>query len=210
MDKLSRLIILIFCLLSVTAIGQTKMNNVEAAAFKSKVEQQSKKITSISADFDATRYVSVLKNPVNSTGIFRLKGKKLLWRYHAPQQNAMLFDQDKLLMKDDKGKKSTIDLNKNRRFRQLQRLMTETNMGNVFDEANFNIAYFKESSTVSATLTPKNKDLAKFIKQVELTFKNNEHTVSSIKIVEKSNDYTLYKLKNKKFNSNISDSEFKL
>lgn len=210
MAKLKGLFIISFLLITVSSFAQTKMSTAEAATFKSNVEKQSQKITSITANFEASKYVSVLKNPVNSTGIFRLKGKKLLWRYDAPQQNAMLFDQDKLYMKDEKGKKSTIDLNKNRRFRQLQSLMTETNTGNVFDETNFNINYLKNGTEKLAILTPKNKDMARFIKQVELTFNNNEYTVSEIKIVEKSNDYTLFKLKNKKFNSSISDSEFKL
>ncbi|WP_293931726.1 LolA family protein [Sphingobacterium sp. UBA6645] len=210
MGKLKGLFIISFLLITVTSFAQTKMSTAEAATFKSNVEKQAQKISSITANFEASKYVSVLKKPVNSTGIFRLKGKKLLWRYDAPQQNAMLFDQDKLYMKDEKGKKSTIDLNKNRRFRQLQSLMTETNTGNVFDETNFNISFLKNGSDKLAILTPKNKDIARFIKQVELTFSNNEHTVSEIKIVEKSNDYTLFKLKNKKFNSSISDSEFKL
>ncbi|SEG15369.1 Outer membrane lipoprotein-sorting protein [Sphingobacterium lactis] len=210
MDKLKGLLVLCAVLLSTAVFSQTKMSAAEASTFKANVDKQAQKITSITADFEASKYVSVIKNPSKNSGIFKLKGKKLLWKYNAPQQNAMLFDQDKLYMRDDKGKKSTIDLNKNRRFRQLQHLMTETNTGNVLDEKNFSIAYLKHTNGKSALLTPKNKDMARFIKEVVLTFPNNEYTVSEIKIVEKSNDYTVFKLKNKKFNTSISDSEFKL
>ena len=52
--------------------------------------------------------------------------------------------------------------------------------------------------------------MAKHIKEVTLTFKNNEETVSEIKIVESSNDYSIIKLKNKKLNTVIGDSVFTL
>ncbi len=210
MDKLKGLLFTVLLIWGSTLQAQTKMSATEASSFKQKVEKQAQSTNSITADFDASKQVSVLKQPSTNSGKFRLKGNKLLWKYDAPQQNAMLFDQDKLYMRDEKGKKSTIDLNKNRRFRQLQSLMTETNKGNVFDEANFIIQFFKTNADKIAILTPKNKDMARFIKEVVLTFKANEYSVSEIKIVEKTDDYTVFKLKNKKFNSNIPDSEFKL
>lgn len=197
-------------LASTWVCAQTPMRPAEANRFKEQVEQQAQSISSLTANFDESKQISILKNAVHSSGILRLKGTKLLWKYDAPKKNAMLFDQDKLYLKDDKGKRSTIDLNKNRRFRPLQSLLLGTNSIKIFDSTNFDISFFKDEHEKTAVLTPKNKNMARFIKEVVLGFKANELTVSTIKIVEQSNDFTVFTLKNKKINPGISDSEFKL
>ncbi|MBA5792100.1 outer membrane lipoprotein carrier protein LolA [Flavobacterium sp. xlx-214] len=200
----------LICLVSSFAIAQTKMTTTEAAAFKKEVQSEAGKTTSITADFEETKHVSVLKNASTSTGIFRFKGEKLLWQYNAPKKSAMLFNKQNLKIKSEKGKISTIDLNKNKRFKQLQQLMMGSYTGNLFDETSFDITYFKNGTTRFAVLKPKSKDMSKHIKEVTLTFKNNEGTVSEIKIVESSNDYSVIKLKNKKLNTALSDSVFQL
>ena len=190
--------------------SQTQMTASEATVFKKEVKNQATKTTSIAADFEETKHVSVLKNASTSNGIFRFKGDKLLWQYNAPKKTAMLFSGQTLKIKNDKGKITTFDLNKNKRFKQLQQLMMGSYTGNLFDENTFNITYFKTGTTRFAVLKPKNKDMSKHIKEIMLTFLNNENTVSEIKIVESSNDYSVIKLKNKKLNTTISESVFQL
>ena len=190
--------------------SQTEMTGAEVAIFKKEIQNKAKKTTSITADFQETKHVSVLKNASVATGIFRLKGEKLLWQYNEPKKNAMLFIKNQLKIKNDKGKVTTIDLTKNRRFRQLQQLMVGSYNGDLFDEQAFDIAYFKKSSEKIAVLKPKNKNMSKHMKEVVLTFKNNEQTVSEIKIVESSNDYSVITLKNKKLNVAINENVFQL
>lgn len=190
--------------------SQTQMTAGEVTTFKREIANQADKTTSITADFEETKHVSVLKNASKASGIFRFKGEKLLWQYNAPKKNAMLFIKNQLKIKNDKGKVTTIDLTKNRRFRQLQQLMVGSYNGDLFDEQAFDIAYFKKSSEKIAVLKPKNKNMSKHIKEVVLTFKNNEQTVSEIKIVESSNDYSVITLKNKKLNVAINENVFQL
>ena len=121
-----------------------------------------------------------------------------------------VFNKQTLKMKSDKGRVTSVDLTKNKRFKQLQQLMVGSYTGDLFDESSFNITYFKNGTTKYAVLKPKSKDMSKHIKEVTLTFKNNEETVSEIKIVESSNDYSVIKLKNKKLNTALSDSVFQL
>ena len=108
------------CLVSSFAIAQTKMTTTEAAAFKKEVQSEAGKTTSITADFEETKHVSVLKNASTSTGIFRFKGEKLLWQYNAPKKSAMLFNKQNLKIKSEKGKISTIDLNKKQSEKQIK------------------------------------------------------------------------------------------
>ena len=202
---------LLLCLITVPlSFAQTKMTAAETAAFKKEVQSQSAKTTSITADFEETKHVSVLKNAATSSGIFRFKGDKLLWQYQAPKKSAMLFNGQNLKIKNEKGRITNIDLNKNKRFKQLQQLMTGSYNGELFDEKSFDITYFKNGSSRSAVLKPKSKEMSKHIREVVLTFKNNENTVSEIKITESSNDYSVIRLKNKKLNAALSDSVFQL
>lgn len=202
--------LMVALLLGLASMAQTKMTPAEITSFKKEVLNQAGKTTSITADFEETKHVSVLKNASTSSGIFRLKGEKLLWQYNSPKKNAMLFNKQQLKIKNDKGKITTIDLNKNKRFKQLQQLMVGSYTGNLFDEESFTITYFKSGVVKTAVLKPKSKDISKHIKEVTLTFKNNENTVSEIKIVENSDDYSVITLKNKKLNTAINESVFQL
>ena len=67
-------------LVSTIGISQTQMSATEAASFKNDIQNQSSKTNTISADFEETKHVSVLKKASNSSGIFRLKGERLLWQ----------------------------------------------------------------------------------------------------------------------------------
>src|SRR5690606_20237909 len=157
---------------SLTIVAQTKMTEAEVAGFKQTVETEAKKMKSLSADFEEIKYIKVLKDNTVSKGIFRYKNSKLLWQYNAPKKSTLLFLGNKMTMKNDKGKTSTIDLNKNKRFRQLQQLMMASYNGTVFDENNFTINYFKDAVQKWAVLTPKSKDMGKHIKEVTFWFKN--------------------------------------
>lgn len=207
---MKNIIILCFGLLSLNMFSQTKMTASEITQFKKSVETEAQKMNSLTSDFEETKHVKVLKNSSKSSGIFRFKNDKLLWQYNEPKTNALLFTANKMMVKNEKGKVSTIDLNKNKRFRQLQQLMMSSYNGNIFDEKNFTIEYFKDTAQKWAVLKPISKDMGKHIKEVTFWFKNGENTVSEIKIVENNNDYSLIKLKNKKLNASISEQMFQL
>ena len=204
------IVLLLGMMTSLTAIAQTKMTVAEVSQFKQLVEAEAKKMTSLASDFEEVKHIKVLKNSTKSTGIFRYKNDKLLWQYNAPKKSALLFFGDKMTMKNDKGRTSTIDLNRNKRFRQLQQLMMAGYNGIVFDENNFTINYFKDSKQKWAVLTPKSKEMARHIKEVTFWFKNGEHSVSEIKIVENNDDYSVIKLMNRKVNESINDNVFQL
>lgn len=208
---MKKILILLFCVfVGISLQAQDKMSTSEISQLKTAVAKEAKKVTSLSSDFEETKHVSVLKNSSISSGVFKFKSQKLLWQYTSPKKSAMLFTGNTMKVRNDKGKTTSFDLNKNKRFRQLQQLMMSSYTGDLFDETNFTIQYFKDNVQKWAVLTPKNKDMSKHIKQVTFWFKNGENTVSEIKIVEGNNDYSIIKLLNKKPNASINDNEFQL
>src|SRR5690606_24990155 len=109
------IVLLLGMMTSLTAIAQTKMTVAEVSQFKQLVEAEAKKINRLASDFEEVKQIKVLKHSPKSTGIFRYKNNKLLWQYNAPKKSALLFLGDKMTMKNDKDRTSTIDLNRNKR-----------------------------------------------------------------------------------------------
>jgi len=210
MIKIKHICLVLFVLITEPSLGQARMNAEEQRAFQQHVEKEMLRIVSIKCDFDMQRYISVLREPIQASGVFLLKEQKMMLRYNSPQQNSIFLNQDMLYLLEENGTISTKDLNKNRKFRQLKRLIASMNGNTIFDESTFQFKFLKDATENIVIAQPKQKDLLSFIKEIILTFKQGEYNVSEIKIVEPTNDYIIFKLKNKKFNIVLSDSEFKL
>ena len=78
----------------------------------------------------------------------------------------------------------------------------------MFDDKEFSITYFKTKEFYITKLTPRTKDITKFISQIDLYFPLNDITVSEVKLIEPSGDYTKIVFKNKILNAKIDDSVF--
>ena len=78
----------------------------------------------------------------------------------------------------------------------------------MFDDKEFTISFFKTKTNNITRLIPKDAALKKYIKQIELTFDDEDFTVIQVKLIESSDDYTRIVLKNKTLNAKIDDSIF--
>lgn len=191
-------------------LGQTKMSATEVQQFKTNIASSAAKTKSISTDFEESKQLKVLKQPTISSGIMRYKGDMLLWQYQTPKKTALLFSGNKLTLKNDKGRKTSIDLNRNKRFKQLQQLMMGSYNGKLFTDPSFAIEYYKQGKQDIAVLTPKSGESNKQIREVSLTFNRPDYTVSTIKIVESNGDVSTITLKNIRLNAPIADTEFNI
>lgn len=208
--KIKNILIILFFTLTFSVSGQQKMTTSEIATFKSKLIETNKKVKSLTADFVQYKHMDFLSKDIESNGKFYLNGtNELLWKYIKPQEMSILFKNKKMFTKS-KGKTNSVDLSSNKRFEQLNDFIVGTYNGNFLDDKNFNISYFMEGSNRIVKLTPKQKDLSKYIKAVELFFKSNEFIVSEVKLIEPSNDYTKIVFKNKVENAKINSSIFNL
>lgn len=205
----------ILSILSLIAIqtlvcGQTKMAESDVLKFKNKVTTESKSLQSLSADFVQTKHISFLSKPITSTGKLNLKNdEKLRWEYVTPTKYTVVF-KDKKLLVNNQGKQTTVDLATNKQFEKLSKLISGSINGNMFDDKEFTIAYLQTDTDYLVKLTPKAKDLAKYIKEIELYFEKNGQLVHQTKMIEPNNDFTLITFSNKKINQPIHDSVFNL
>ena len=199
-----------FLLLSVFFFGQnTAMSGAEAKAFVSKVSSETKNIKTLQSDFTQTKKMDFLDKSIVTHGKMSLKSpNNLSWKYTKPYQYSIIFKDNKIFI-NDQGKKSSVDA-KSKTFEKINKLIVGSSNGQMFNDPEFSVSYFKNGNFNIAKFTPKSAQLLKYIKQIELQFPKDESTVSQVNMTEASGDTTNIVFKNTKINAPISASEFSL
>ncbi|MFB3386143.1 outer membrane lipoprotein carrier protein LolA [Flavobacterium sp. LAR06] len=187
---------------------EQKMSDAEIASFKQDVNLVSKKIKTLTTDFVQYKHMDFLSKDIETSGKMIFKEPNLLqWQYKKPYNYSIVFKNGKILINDE-GKKSAVDIGNSKIFGRINKLIVGSVSGNMFDDKEFAISYFKSKGQNIAKFVPKDATLKKYIKQIELTFDKEEATVVQVKLLESSEDYTRIVLKNKVINAKIDDSVF--
>lgn len=184
------------------------MSVLESKELKSKVMEKSKATISIVSDFEQYKHLDFLSNDIKSSGRLVFKSPNLIkWEYQTPFKYSAIFKNDKLYVNDD-GKKSDIDLASSKAFKSLNNLIVKSIRGDMFDDGEFKITYFKHPKYYKVIFDPLDKTMQKFIHEIELKFDISTLEVMEVKMIESSEDYTLLKFLNQKLNVSVPDSEF--
>lgn len=204
--------IFIITLLSVSGLffaQNTAMSGAEAKAFVTKVSSETKEIKTLQSDFTQTKKMDFLDKNIVTYGKMSLKTPNMLsWKYTKPYQYSIVFKENKIFI-NDQGKKSAVDA-KSKTFEKINKLIVGSSNGQMFNDPEFSVAYFKNGSFNIAKFTPKSAQLLKYIKQIELYFPKNQSTVSQVNMTEASGDTTNIVFKNTKINAPVAASEFSL
>lgn len=186
---------------------EQKMSNSEILNFKNEVTKETKNIKSLKTDFVQYKHMDFLSKDIETSGKMVFKAPNLLnWQYTKPYQYSIVFKNNKIYI-NDQGNKSTVDA-KSKMFEKINKLIVGSVSGNMFDDNEFTITYFKTKDFNIAKLFPKTATIKKYIKEVNLFFPENESTVTQVKLIEPSGDYTKIVFKNKQVNAKIDDSAF--
>ncbi len=187
---------------------EQKMSAVEITSFKAEVEKESKSIKTIKTDFIQYKHMDFLSKDIETSGKMSFKTPNLLnWQYTKPYNYSIVFKNNKVYI-NDQGKKNTVDAGNSKLFEKINKMIVGSVSGNVFDDKEFAISYFKTKEFYITKLLPKTKEVQKYIKQIDLFFPINDITVSQVKLIEPSGDFTKIVFKNKQLNAKIDDSAF--
>lgn len=201
------LLFVAFCNVSLWAQDQ-KMSESEVVSFKQSVAVVAKKIKTLSTDFVQYKHLDFLSKDIETSGKMYFKEPSTLqWQYKKPYNYSIVFKNGKILINDE-GKKSAMDVGSSKIFGKINKLIVGSVSGNMFDDKEFSISYFKNKTNNITKFIPKDAALKKYIKQIELTFDKEDATVVQVKLLESSEDYTRIVLKNKTINAKIDDSVF--
>lgn len=198
---------LLVTVLTATAQEQ-KMSAAEITSFKNAVNATAKNTKTLTTDFVQYKHMDFLSKDIETSGKMSFKSPgMLLWQYTKPYQYSVVFKNNKIAI-NDAGKKSAMDMGSSKMFNKLNKLIVGSVNGDMFDENEFTISFFKTTEYNITKLMPKDATLKKYIKQMELYFDKKGNMVSQVKMTEPSNDYTTIVFKNKVTNAQIADSVF--
>ena len=202
------LLLVCFAITTLYVNGQEqKMTASEIAVFTN-VSASASAIRTLKADFIQYKHMSFLSKDIETSGKIIFKEPDVLqWQYKKPYNYSILFRKGKILINDE-GKKSAMDAGSSKIFTKINKLIVGTVNGDLFDEKEFSISYFKTALQNGARLVPRDAAIKKYIKTIELLFDKDDATVSQVKLIESAEDYTRILFKNKVLNAKIDDTTF--
>lgn len=197
----------ILLLISSIARAQAPLSSVESTNLRIMVQEQADKTQTMTADFVQIKHLDFLSNDIESSGNLAFKKPNMVkWEYTHPSNHSFVFMDQKLFVNED-GKKSEVNLSSNKRFGQLEELIVNSITGDMFQEKDFEISYFRNEDGFEAVFVPRDNRLKKYIGQFHVFFQE-DYYVRQLKMVESSGDYTVIRLNNRKVNGSISNQVF--
>ena len=165
------LIVFLTSIFSLASFAQEqKMSESEISSFKQSVAVVSKKIKTMSTDFVQYKHMDFLSKDIETSGKMIFKEPSLLlWQYKKPYSYSVVFKSGKILINDE-GKKKSVDIGNSKMFGKINKLIVGSVSGDMFDDKEFTISYFKTKGNNITRFIPKDATLKKYIKQIELTF----------------------------------------
>ena len=197
-----------FFLFSVMIIqGQTPMSTSEANALKETVKSLALTTKTIQSDFIQYKHLDFLENDIVTKGKLTFKSpKSVKWEYNEPFKYSVIFKNEFLLINDG-GNKREIDIGSSKMFKQLNKLIIKSVKGDMFDDNEFDIAYFKKDKSYIVHFYPKDKKTSKYISVFHISF-SKVGDVEQVKMIEPSGDFTKIIFSNKILNNPIKDAVF--
>lgn len=187
---------------------ETAMSAAEISSFKEKVIASAKNTQTIKTDFVQYKHLDFLSNDVKTSGKMVFKAPNLVkWEYTNPYQYSVIFKQDELLINDG-GTKSKVDIGNSKLFKKLNHLIVSSVKGNMFNDADFEVSFYKSPTYNKAVFLPKDEKIAGYIASFELLFNKEDAQVFEVKMLEPSQDFTRVVFHNRVLNVAIDDTVF--
>ncbi len=204
-------VILLICLSAHSAMGQTKLTSEQEKQVLAKMDQSSNALRSLQCDFVQSKRMKILSKEMQSKGILYFKKPdKIRWQYTKPYDYTFIMNGDKVQLKSAKSTKN-IDIQGNKIFRQISTIILNTvTGGGIKNSSDFNVELYKSGDVYFAKMLPKKKEVKQVYSSIEVYFNSALTMVETIKMIEKSGEYTTVKLVAPKLNVTINESVFKV
>lgn len=189
-----------------TKAQQEPLNN--PAELTEKLKQASISNNTIKADFIEQRFMSALKEPQTSYGIFYYKKEnKLRWEKTKPTNYVFISENNKVRVKENNHEKDVSSYNQV--VGRIKDLMLTLVNGDFSNGKQFDPQYFQTKSEYIVKLKPRNKRMSNAFDYIQLSFNKKNLLLEELAFYEKSGDRNIMKFSNQMVNTELNDTLFK-
>lgn len=201
---MKRIIVILLTLYSTFCVAQT--------TDESKIIQQISKaaaaMKSMQCDFTQTKHLKMLQSDMVSKGKMYYQQTNLLrWEYTSPYTYTFILNDKKVMLKRG-DRQDIIDVNQNKMFREIARIMMNTVIGKCLDGKDFKVTIAKAKHSYVATLLPTKKDMREMFQKIVIHFNASTSMVTKVTMYEKNGDSTDIVLYNTITNKTIPAKTF--
>ena len=173
-----------------------------------KINEVSTNINSINSEFIQEKNITFLYEKIISKGILIYeRPDRLRLEYTSPFTYLLIMNSGQLLINSGDSKME-YDMKSSKMFNEINDLIISSVQGEIINNPNYKTSFFENSDTLLVKLFPKQEELNKYIKNIDLYIGKNDYTVSKLQITELLDDYTLIKFINKTINEPLPDNSF--
>ncbi len=178
------------------------------AELTEKLKQASISNISIKADFIEQRFMSALKEPQTSYGIFYYKKEnKLRWEKTKPSSYVFISENNKVRVNKNNHEKDVSSYNQV--VGRIKDLMLTLVNGDFSNGKQFDPQYFQTKTEYIVKLKPRNKRMSNAFDYIQLSFNKKNLLLEELAFYEKSGDRNIMKFSNQMVNQELNDSLFK-
>jgi len=203
---MKRLLILLFVLVSVHLSLMAQQNE---AQIRQAITQAASTMKTMQCDFTQTKHLKMLNDKMTSKGrMYYQQTNRLRWEYTSPYSYTFILNDDKVLLKN-KQRNDVIDVNKNKLFREIARIMMNSVVGtSLTDDKSFKSTIATNGNEWIASLLPQRKDMKQLFQKIILHFNRTNAMVKQVELIERNGDKTVIELNNIRTNEKISADMF--
>ena len=202
-----RIIILILAIFP-SMILYSQINKEELKInFERSLKEKGNKINTIKCKFEQERKMSVLSRSVYKKGVFY---------YSRPENILLSFDGgDYIKMSDKMFQMKNMEtvvktrISSNPMLRELNKLLSSCMTGDILNPTTgFSMNLLLEGKEYILELVPTNKRAASKVSLIEIRFDTSDMSLTNLKMIEVSGDYTSYRFYDKEFNIPLGEEIF--
>lgn len=177
----------------------------------SRIGQASAQMTSMECDFTQTKHLDILNDSMVSTGkMYYMQADRLRWEYTSPYEYTFILNGNQVLLRNN-GRSDVIDVNRNKMFKDIARLMMESITGTCLsDGKTFQTKAETRDGQWIATLIPIKKDMKQMWSELVLHIDPDKKMVQKVEMLEASGDRTVIELRNIQINREIDAGAFEI
>ena len=204
-----RIRLIAVCLLVMLTLSAKAQEASIQQIFTHELTTKNEDVQSIKCRFVQIREVAILANTVKKEGDFY---------FRKPSRLALQFkDGDYIKMNEAwfevkmAGKVNTMSVSANPMLRNLNSILSACITGDMKQMTKgFNVEIEQTPTEWIVEMTPQQKGSASKVSAITIHFERKSMSLNSLKMVEKSGDYTAYIFSNKEFNTAFNDSVFNI